>query len=764
MSVPITKATDAGDGTVFVEGILTNDNLDLDNQIIDRDFARKAVGDWFRDWGNIRQMHSASLAPAGKAVAMEERPEGFWIRTHVVEPGAVRLVKAGVYQAYSIGISNHRTVRDPVAKGGRVIDGIQSEASLVDFPANPTSKFMLAKRAADGHIEAVQKHVAVGLTKVATEPGTVDDEPVTVRPSDVAALLRKLRHPDLVKRDMDPDVGGGVDRDKIPAEDFAGADRSFPIVTPGDVSDAASSIGRAGDDNDSTGQLKANITRIAHRKGPQFVDELPESWKDGHTPNAVTKKAPACATCNDTKKIRQGHVDCPDCVQKAADPELAKGGRDCTSCGKTHDTDHDGNFCGKCGSKLPGRVEKGLPAHREPDGDEAGPDVDGDGDGHTADDEDGDGQDDRLKKSAAAATYHLTRLHDATCAAYADPDVLEAHPSLAKGIPEVVDAEVFAAALQKGLTAPAGEQVWSLASLADAYAFASTVAAADPELLEAAMGDLRKAFAEYYPDAHPSPQSMTPASFQRTYLRTGHATQSAQSGQHPRIPLASHVPDPADFRRPLLTTGREAASPSSLGKAAGNRTYYTTAAREHASGVLTSLHDYIVEQHPGVCPMHGPTPDGEPALAGANGSTLTRAAAATSTMDMQTTAVPTPVPAQRAADVVHKGLDEDELNARLADLLKTHTAQFNEALETLGKRLEDLESAPDPATAGYRGSASNATLKTATNPAGRDMAEETERVVGLVKRAKSRDTTLAQPAIEQLIKAVGVDGTAELLK
>src|SRR6202034_3528133 len=34
------------------------------------------------------------------------------------------------------------------------------------------------------------------------------------------------------KRKMDPDVGGGVDRDKIPAEDFAGKDRSFPIVTP----------------------------------------------------------------------------------------------------------------------------------------------------------------------------------------------------------------------------------------------------------------------------------------------------------------------------------------------------------------------------------------------------------------------------------------------------------------------------------------------------------------------------------------------------
>lgn len=82
-----------------------------------------------------------------------------------------------------------------------------------------------------------------------------------------------------VKRNIDPNVGGGTDRDKMPAEDFAGKDRSFPIKTPGDVSDAASSIGRAGPSNYSSDQLKKNIIRIARRKGPAFVAELPESWK-----------------------------------------------------------------------------------------------------------------------------------------------------------------------------------------------------------------------------------------------------------------------------------------------------------------------------------------------------------------------------------------------------------------------------------------------------------------------------------------------------
>ena len=81
------------------------------------------------------------------------------------------------------------------------------------------------------------------------------------------------------KAAKDPNVGGGVDRTKIPDEDFAGKDRSFPIVKPGDESDAASSIGRAGPSNYSTDQLKKNIIKIAKRKGAAFVDQLPEVWK-----------------------------------------------------------------------------------------------------------------------------------------------------------------------------------------------------------------------------------------------------------------------------------------------------------------------------------------------------------------------------------------------------------------------------------------------------------------------------------------------------
>lgn len=94
-------------------------------------------------------------------------------------------------------------------------------------------------------------------------------------------LLERVSPEDILileERKFDKNVGGGTDRDKIPASDFAGKNRSFPIVTPGDVADATVSIGRAGSDNYDAATLKANIIRIAKRKGKAFVAKLPDSW------------------------------------------------------------------------------------------------------------------------------------------------------------------------------------------------------------------------------------------------------------------------------------------------------------------------------------------------------------------------------------------------------------------------------------------------------------------------------------------------------
>lgn len=86
-------------------------------------------------------------------------------------------------------------------------------------------------------------------------------------PSDEDDDDTSVAKPSVGKRNFDRNVGGGVDRDKIPAKDFAGRHRSFPIVTQEDVSDALESVGRAGEDNYDAATLRRRIIAIARRKG-----------------------------------------------------------------------------------------------------------------------------------------------------------------------------------------------------------------------------------------------------------------------------------------------------------------------------------------------------------------------------------------------------------------------------------------------------------------------------------------------------------------
>lgn len=66
------------------------------------------------------------------------------------------------------------------------------------------------------------------------------------------------------------------ERDKMPEEDFAGPNRSFPIEKAEDVGAAAHSLGRAKGNRNA---IKRRIISIAYRKGDPFVAQLPEDWK-----------------------------------------------------------------------------------------------------------------------------------------------------------------------------------------------------------------------------------------------------------------------------------------------------------------------------------------------------------------------------------------------------------------------------------------------------------------------------------------------------
>ena len=141
------------DGTLMVYGKATDDTLDLDSQICDPKWLDEAMPRWFKSGGNIREMHGPSAA--GIAKEYEAKNDGHYIGVHVVDPLAAKKVETGVYQGFSIGIKSPRVVRDAKAANGRIIDGSIIEVSLVDRPANPSAKLILAK-SVEGETSLVQ--------------------------------------------------------------------------------------------------------------------------------------------------------------------------------------------------------------------------------------------------------------------------------------------------------------------------------------------------------------------------------------------------------------------------------------------------------------------------------------------------------------------------------------------------------------------------------------------------------------------------------
>jgi hypothetical protein len=151
----ILKSEKQEDGTLKVYGKATDDSIDIDQQICDSDWLKRAMPDWFTTGGNIREQHS-SIA-AGVATDYEEKADGHYITALVVDPVSVKKVETGVLKGFSIGIRGPRVVRDTKAAGGRIVDGQIIEVSIVDRPANPNAKLMLAKAADGGELMAVEQ-------------------------------------------------------------------------------------------------------------------------------------------------------------------------------------------------------------------------------------------------------------------------------------------------------------------------------------------------------------------------------------------------------------------------------------------------------------------------------------------------------------------------------------------------------------------------------------------------------------------------------
>ena len=290
-------------------------------------------------------MHSGSYPPAGKGIGLDVTDDdGCWIRAKIVEPTAIKLIDNQVYRDFSVGIFDPEIdYSDPTVPNGTIVGGWIGEVSLVDLGSNKNAHFALAKRAG--------REIAPDLF------GLSDSYSKAEKAAAAASWYA------IFKRDMDPNVGGGVDRDALDDSDFvivegSGDDkkRAFPIVTPADVSDAVSSWGRYSGPT-TFEQFKSKLISMAKSKGPKFVAELPDSWgvsskskkksksrkgttvgatataekadkagkagkapADGDSKPTIPEGSKSCPTCKGSGTIREGNMDCPKCDGKGYVP------------------------------------------------------------------------------------------------------------------------------------------------------------------------------------------------------------------------------------------------------------------------------------------------------------------------------------------------------------------------------------------------------------------------------------------------------------
>jgi hypothetical protein len=136
--VPISKVEKQKDGSVIVEGYATTETLDLDGEIVSIDAVKKALPSYW-EYRNIREMHQPSAV--GRAQNYNLDDIGCFLRSKISDPVAAQKCIDKVYNGYSIGGRK-------LAKNGNTITDLELiEISIVDRPANPDCRMVVAKRA-----------------------------------------------------------------------------------------------------------------------------------------------------------------------------------------------------------------------------------------------------------------------------------------------------------------------------------------------------------------------------------------------------------------------------------------------------------------------------------------------------------------------------------------------------------------------------------------------------------------------------------------
>jgi hypothetical protein len=264
---------------------------------------------WFSTGANLREQHDESRA-VGRATSLEIRDDGVYFPGIIVDPVTAAKVENKVLCNLSVGVNG--AVIDKKREPGVdwVVGGTIVEYSLVDRPANPTTKLVLAQAAGtsfklvenvvdltqasnidhnhlhhhdeDGgerhkhehtHAAGVQDHNTVG-SGVAHEHqhSEAEDDSLTADQGDNDDDVDEAARAVLIQRDVST-----TERKSLAKKGDALPGGGFPIASLGDLKNAIRAIGRAKD----PAKTKAFIKKRAAALGQSKL--IPATWSAAMT-------------------------------------------------------------------------------------------------------------------------------------------------------------------------------------------------------------------------------------------------------------------------------------------------------------------------------------------------------------------------------------------------------------------------------------------------------------------------------------------------
>jgi hypothetical protein len=384
-SFPIEKVEETADGNVLVWGKATDDSVDSDDQIVDPEFAAKAIDDWMATGPNVRVQHQPQRDPAGVGISVERDGNSHWVKSKIIEPVAKQLVLGGALRAYSVGIARPTIQRDVRARGGRITDGQIVEISLVDRPANKNCGIQLVKAAKNGTPMFTGKVFGADdvLTKSADDVTITlpQDVQVSFSPLDMAKILARRNG---ASKDVTTTYHGGVPGGSVPkADDEEEVEKDVTTRYEGGVPAGSKADGEGHDmckclACKSAGITKRKLTTEARSALPDSDFVFPEERRypihdKNHARNALARVSQH-GTPEEKAKVRAAvHRRYPDIGQekKPSKKKAAKAAASvaqealadltkkslekkdkaaCMACGAMQNKAH--GYCSECGTKM----------------------------------------------------------------------------------------------------------------------------------------------------------------------------------------------------------------------------------------------------------------------------------------------------------------------------------------------------------------------------------------------------------------------------